>query len=80
MTKAQREHSEATVDKQDMLVEELNEAGRVVPGQKGRFSPRKLESNETARQNFFKLQETQNESVLQLRDLRRQVPSVAIDF
>ena len=80
MSEAQNAHSDAVVTQQDMLVEELNDLGRAVPGQASRFSPRKLEHNESARQGFQKLLETQHEQAMQLRDLKRQVPALALDF
>lgn len=80
MHEAQNSHSDAVVSQQDMLVEELNDLGRPAPGLTSRFSPRKLEQNENARDGYQKLIEAQHEQTMQLRDLKRQVPALAIDF
>ena len=45
-----------------------------------RFSPRRLDDNENARQEYSKLQDEYNDKFSTLRELQRQVPTTAIDY
>lgn len=66
------------MEKQEMLQQELNNAS--AKGVAGDLSPRRKDEIGNQRQNLRNLAEQSSEGMNGLKDLKRQVPTMAIDF